>query len=120
MTIEEQLTKLLNPLVAESVFWDTMPDGYNVFPTVILQIVGGVEDWNVDQDTNPQFENIRLLVTVLSARRSTTNALMREVAKAIRTKVGWASQPFGAFTTDYMDDRKLRIAQQQFGISYDF
>lgn len=123
MTIEATLTALLNPLVANRVWWDTLPDGYVIAvnaPVIIASQMGGDAQWHVD-GSQPSHKHARIQLVVWARTRKEANTVARQIEATLSAAAEAGTvvaQPYSAFTGMYETDLKLYGNQQQFGFWY--
>lgn len=117
MSIEQTLTLLLEPLCADQVYWDVLPEGYRVTtPVVICQQIGGEAEWYVE-NAMPSHKNARIQIVVWGLRRSVVNTLARLIEKTI-CEANLIAKPVGAFVADYDEPTKLFGTRQHFEFWY--
>jgi hypothetical protein len=114
---ETDFMAVLNPLVANEVYWDTTPDGYgNAAPFILLQQVGGKAGWYVDQ-SQPGMLHARIQVFTWSHDRLVTAPLARLIEKTIAASA-FVAEPYGAPVSQHQAALKLFGSRQDFGIWY--
>ena len=123
MSFESDLTTLCETVFAERVWWDTSPAGkppefYRV-PFVIINQVGGMDAWYVD-NTLKDFQNARVQFNVWGSHRADVANAMRDLRKAIADSISgdWITMPFGAAVNDFNEVLDLRGSRQDFGFWY--
>lgn len=120
MSIEAFLTALINPLVANRIWWDTLPDGYVIAagaPVVIAQQLTGDSSFHVD-GTQPSHEHARIQFTVWAKTRKEANATARAIEEAIAGQVelgNTVAEPYSNFGGIHEPDLNLFGTQQPFG-----
>lgn len=115
MSFEEDVTALLNPLVAGQVFWDFTPDNYD-YPFILLYQRGGRGYWYVDK-TIPSHKNAKLDIEVWAKTKEAAARIIREVESAFAGST-MVVTPLGAFGSMSDPVQKLHGSQQDFSVWY--
>lgn len=119
MSFESDLVQLLNPLAAERVYWDNLPEGTRVIAdTILLETVGGRGRGLYLEKEVADTIHARVRVTVIGPDFQTASDLSRLIEKTIVESVVFNAEAFGAFTRTYVQGVKLYEVRQDFGILY--
>jgi hypothetical protein len=113
------LIALLNPLVANKVYWDSTPEAFVIPVTgvIILQQIGGKAGRYVANDEKPDHKHARIQVTFWTPNQLIRGPVARDIEDAM-VMSAFSAEPMGAAT--HIADTALKLfgSQQQFGFWY--
>lgn len=114
MTVEADLTTLLQGLVGGRMFADVAPKDTEA-PYIVFQQVGGRSVAFLERAV-PSKKHGRFQVAVWAERRTEAAALGLQIEAAMLTATVFQVEALGAPIADHDEDTDLRASRQDFGI----
>ncbi|MBS0427605.1 MAG: DUF3168 domain-containing protein [Proteobacteria bacterium] len=114
MTVEADLTILLQGLVGGRMFPDVAPEGTEA-PYIVFQQVGGRSVAFLERAV-PSNKHGRYQVAVWAKQRSEAAALGLQIEAAMLTATAFQVEALGAPIADHDSETGLRASRQDFGI----
>lgn len=119
MSVKTALTALMEPIFGTRAWWNHMPEGTAWGeaspPFLIMSQIGGKDQWYVDNQNKKSHQHVRMRFEVYSPDRLVSDALIEQVADALRL-ADFPVEPYGDATDEYVDDFKSEKSWRDFGI----